>query len=277
MATADDVTGPGADPGPDTGTDPGTDTGTDPGTDPGPGANTGPVLGNGSGSDTGTDMGGPGADIGIRAELRTPRSAAIAGIVFAVILATVIVLFRAAGPGAENSTEWLDDATRRDQVRLALNLVPFAGIAFLWFIGVIRARLGDREDRLFATVFLGSGLLFIVTLFVGSAAIAALLLVQIGPTETDLGTVRVVQELATGLLATFGSRMAAVFVISVTSVGMRTRLVPRWMVALGYVVALLLLLSPPVSRWSQMLFPAWVFVVSVYFLIAPHDRERSDL
>jgi len=189
------------------------------------------------------------AGAGIRAELRTPRSAAIAGILFALILATVIVLFRAAGPGAEDSVAWLSDAARRDQVKLALNLVPFAGIAFLWFIGVIRARLGDREDQLFSTVFLGSGLLFVVTLFLGSAAIAALLLVQIGPEETDLVTVRVVQEFATGLLATFGSRMAAVFVISVTSVGMRTRLVPRWMVVIGYGVALLLLLSPPVSRW----------------------------
>lgn len=33
-----------------------------------------------------------------------------------------------------------------------------AGIAFLWFIGVIRDRSGAHEDRFFATVFLGSGL-----------------------------------------------------------------------------------------------------------------------
>jgi hypothetical protein len=211
---------------------------------------------------------------GLRAELRTPRSAAVAGIVFAVVLGTVIVLFRAAGPAADDGTAWLDVPARRDQVRFALNLVPFAGIAFLWFIGVIRARLGDREDKLFATVFLGSGLMFVVTLFVGSAAIAALLLVQIGPAGLDRGTVLVVEEFGTGLLATFGSRMAAVFVLSVTSVGLRTRLVPRWMVALGYGVALVLLLSPPISRWSQMVFPAWVFVVSAYFLVAaPKDHS----
>ena len=54
---------------------------------------------------------------------------------------------------------------------LALNLVPFAGIAFLWFIGVLRDRLGEREDRFFATVFLGSGLLFLAMLFI-SAAVA---------------------------------------------------------------------------------------------------------
>jgi hypothetical protein len=213
---------------------------------------------------------------GLRAELRTPRSAAVAGIVFAVILGTVIVLFRSSGPGADDGgVAWLADEGRRDTVRAALNLVPFAGIAFLWFIGVIRARLGDREDKLFATVFLGSGLLFVVTLFVGSAAIAALLLVQIGPLGVSAPTVRVLQEFGTGLLTTFGSRMAAVFVISVTSVGMRARLVPRWITAIGYVVAVVLLMSPPLNRWSQMLFPAWVFVVSVYFLVA-NPRRPAD-
>jgi len=43
--------------------------------------------------------------------------------------------------------------------------LPFAGIAFLWFIGVLRDRLGELEDRFFATVFLGSGLLFLAMLF----------------------------------------------------------------------------------------------------------------
>ena len=51
----------------------------------------------------------------------------------------------------------------------AVSLIPFAGIAFLWFIGVIRTRLGDREDKLFATVFLGSRLLFVALLFLAGA------------------------------------------------------------------------------------------------------------
>jgi hypothetical protein len=44
---------------------------------------------------------------------------------------------------------WL--ANNSNAVALGLNLVPFAGIAFLWFIGVLRDRLGEREDRFFAT------------------------------------------------------------------------------------------------------------------------------
>ena len=61
---------------------------------------------------------------------------------------------------------------------LALNLLPFAGIAFLWFIGVVRDRIGQGEDRFFATVFLGSGLLFIAMLFVTGAVAGGLVLTR---------------------------------------------------------------------------------------------------
>jgi hypothetical protein len=78
------------------------------------------------------------------------------------------------------------------------------------------------------------------------------------------------------LLGTFGARMAAVFVLSVTTLGLRTRLVPRWLVAVGYVVAVALLLSPPISGWSQLLFPGWVLVLSVQILVAsPRDPDTD--
>ena len=56
-------------------------------------------------------------------------------------------------------------------ISLALTLLLFAGIAFLWFVGVVRSRLGDLEDQFFSTVFFGCGLLFLAMIF-ASAAIA---------------------------------------------------------------------------------------------------------
>src|SRR6516162_11893576 len=108
--------------------------------------------------------------------LRTPRAAAIAGILFALLLGLAFVLIFISQP-ADPATPgaWLSDPSRRDAVAVALNLVPFAGIAFLWFIGVVRDRIGQQEDRFFATVFLGSGLLFVALLFVASAVTAAFL------------------------------------------------------------------------------------------------------
>jgi hypothetical protein len=130
-------------------------------------------------------------------ELRTPRSAAVAGIAFALILGTVIVLFRASGPAAEGGgTEWLSDSGRRSAITTALNLVPFAGIAFLWFIGVIRNRLGPREDKLFATVFLGSGLLFVALLFAGAAMIGSVLLLTGGSGALSSDSIRLAQTMS---------------------------------------------------------------------------------
>ena len=105
-----------------------------------------------------------------RQALRTPRAAAVAGIAFSVLLTVAFVLVRLAVPHDPNEAgAWLTNGHRREDVILALNLLPFAGIAFLWFIGVVRDRIGPAEDRLFATVFLGSGLLFIAMLFATGA------------------------------------------------------------------------------------------------------------
>jgi hypothetical protein len=145
--------------------------------------------------------------------LKTPRAAAIAGILFAVLMTTSIVLLSLALPSdPAEAGHWLSDGGRRTAVIVAINLIPFAGIAFLWFIGVLRHRLGEREDRFFATVFLGSGLLFIALLFT-AAAVAFGLLTSFGATPSttiemevwDLGS-----KTSFALLNVFAMRMAAV-------------------------------------------------------------------
>ena len=102
--------------------------------------------------------------------LRTPRAAAVAGIVFSVFLIAALVLLRLSIPSDPRvAGSWLTDPGRRTAVTVGLSLIPFAGIAFLWFVGVLRDRIGEREDRFFATVFLGSGLLFVAMLFAAAA------------------------------------------------------------------------------------------------------------
>ena len=210
-------------------------------------------------------------------ELRTPRSAAVAGIIFAVTLATVIVLIHSAIPrGLGDNTSWVSNDGRRHTVATAMELIPFAGIAFLWFIGVIRSRLGAQEDKLFATVFLGSGLLFVAMLFTAAAVLGSVLRMYGEPRSVSPDTLRWAQTLASELLGTFGSRMAAVFILSVTTVAHRTRVNPRWLTAFGYLSALILLVSPPLPRWGQLLFPAWVLALSITIWVAskPAPAER---
>src|SRR4029079_9128430 len=111
----------------------------------------------------------------VRSRLKTPRAAAIAGIVFSVLFIAAFSLLRIYVPSdPAESGEWLK--TSSGFVAFALNLLPFAGIAFLWFVGALRDRLGQLEDRFFATVFLGSSLLFLAMLFVLAAIVGAIIL-----------------------------------------------------------------------------------------------------
>jgi hypothetical protein len=133
------------------------------------------------------------------------------------------------------------DTQRRTLIRLSLSLVPFAGIAFLWFIGVVREQLGAVEDRLFSTVFMGSGLLFLAMLFTG-AAISASLIAMLAGANANADVFAYGRDTAQGLFSVYAMRMAAVFTLSVSTVGLRTSALPRWVSYLGYLMALVLLL-----------------------------------
>jgi hypothetical protein len=207
--------------------------------------------------------------------LRTPRAAGVAGVLFSLLLTTALVLVRTAVSGGEGQADsWLVDSVRRQHVVLALQIVPFAGIAFLWFIGVIRDRIGDREDRFFATVFLGSGLLFIAMLFVASAVTAGFLadvVAHQSPTEGSSVTKRI-----GGLvLRTYAMRMAAVFTISTATIGLRTGFLPRWLGYSGYAMALILLLVIDITPWVELLFPLWIFLLSVDTLVVSFTSRNG--
>jgi hypothetical protein len=204
---------------------------------------------------------------------RTRRGAAIAGIAFALLLMTAMILMRlAASEGGFE--EFRSDAGRRTLILWGLNLIPFAGIAFLWFIGVVREQLAEIEDRLFSTVFLGSGLLFLAMLFVGAVTSVSMLeMVASANADADLWAFG--RSSTETLVSVYAMRMAAVFTISVSSVGLRTSAVPRWVFYLGYLVALVLLVASGERGWTPLLFPAWVLLLSVILLFTRPVRRRT--
>ena len=205
---------------------------------------------------------------------RSRRSAAIAGIIFAVLLLAGLTMIRIAL--SESSLQVLQsNAQRQSLIRLSLQLVPFAGIAFLWFIGVIREQLGDVEDRLFSTVFLGSGLLFLAMLFVGAVTSTSLLALLTGP-DPDAELFAFGRSTTQTLISVYAMRMAAVFTISVSTLGIRTAGLPRWVSFLGYLVALTLLFAAGEHRWFQLLFPAWVLLVSIVILVIRPPVRTAD-
>ena len=199
--------------------------------------------------------------------LRTPRAAGIAGIVFAGLsIATIAIIRRAetaidAGLSAEGS---------REAVYFAANLIPFAGVAFLWFIGVVRSRLADREDRFFATVFLGSGIIYVASQLIAAAVPLSIAGAMIeGRTNiADTATYEFARRLSRVLSNVVGVKMAAVFMFSTSTMALRTGFLPRWVAISGFAGGLVLLVVITSWLWIGLLFPAWILAVSLQILIS---------
>jgi hypothetical protein len=206
---------------------------------------------------------------------RTRRSAAVAGIVFALLLLVAMTLIRLALSDTDPAS-LRDNAARREQIRLGLHLVPFAGIAFIWFIGVVRDQIGAMEDRLFSTVFLGSGLLFVAMMFVGAVSTATLVtLVESPQTDTEIWLFG--RDFTQSLISVYAMRMAAVFTLSVSTLGLRVAAFPRWVAFAGYAAAIVLLVSAGEHKWTQLVFPVWVLVLSVVILVTkPQHRGEPE-
>jgi hypothetical protein len=201
--------------------------------------------------------------------LKAPRAGAIAGIVFSILLIISLVLLRVSVPAdPADAGRWLSASGK--SVTFALNLLPFAGVAFLWFIGVLRDRMGAQEDRFFATVFLGSGLLFLAMTF-ASSAVAGGLMMSYGAIPQklmDSGIYTFARTVSYQFANVYAIRMAGVFMISTCTIAIRIGMFPRWMAFLGYALALLLLLSVGNLYWAPLVFPLWALVISVYVLVA---------
>jgi len=158
-------------------------------------------------------------------------------------------------------------------VATALNLVPFAGIAFLWLIGVVRDRIGRHEDRFFATVFLGSGLLFVGMMFVAAAVGGGLIAAASGHSGSgDANTLALGRDVTLTLVNVYAIRMAAVFTLTTVTIARRTGIVRGWLGYAGLATALVLLVGVSISVWVELLFPAWILALSLDILVAgPRD------
>ena len=207
--------------------------------------------------------------------LTPPRAAAVAGVVFSVLMGISLAIIRLAVPTFESDTgAWLSDPTRTGAVHHAIQLVPFAGVAFLWFIGVLRNRLGDLEDKFFATVFLGSGLLFVASLFAAAAFAGSLLETQVHSQNPQLNgdVYYLARVLIRSFLNVFAIKMAGVFTFSTSMVVFRTHILPRWVAFAGFASAIVLLLVITSWPWIALIFPLWMLLISTTILVSDFRR-----
>jgi hypothetical protein len=201
-------------------------------------------------------------------------------VLFAILFGTALYLIRSALPeGGAPGSQWVDGVAGK--IKLASMLVPFSGIAFLWFIGVVRDGFGKLEDKFFSSVFIGSGLLFMAMIFVSSAVGAGL--VASRQFVTDEASRTAVTSFGEAMLIsltnTYALRMAGVFMISLGTIWLKTRLMPTWLVVVTYLVALTLLVASDLNTWIVLVFPVWVLVVSLLLLVRAGviDLDHDDV
>jgi len=198
----------------------------------------------------------------------TPVAGAVAGILFAVLFGvSVTIMTTTMADLTDDTGAWLESGA--GAFKFALALIPFAGLFFLWFIAVARERLGRFEDQFFATVFLGSGLLFLAMIFAAAASAGAMVATYAkDPAGFAAGSTYLYARLTVAqIFSVYALRMAAIFLISQATLWLRTGVMPRWMALLTYALALVLLFIFTQSQWVVLIFPGWVLMVSVYILV----------
>jgi hypothetical protein len=220
----------------------------------------------------------------VASRIRSIEAAAVAGLVFAVLsFISLLLLNSPPDPSAPDSEiiAWYSDPANRALLTLGLSLSVVSAISFLWFVAVIRRRVGDREDKFFATVFLGSGILLTAVMLVGSATLAS------GAVTADLADGRVpdvsvltaLSGLGTSLLLLVLVRIQAVFVVSTSTLALRSNAFSRWLSYFGYGIALVMFFIPILTEPIGLAFPIWVGMLSAALLVRKSDivpeRERT--
>jgi hypothetical protein len=222
----------------------------------------------------GSDQNGPmGSDDRAERQSRlvSMEAASIAGLVFAVLSFTSVTML-ARLPSASDASEiaafYGSDHERRLDF-IALTLAVFSAIAFLWFLAVVRRRVGDREDRFFATVFFGSGVVYITLMLIGSAVLTgpSLAIDRADGIAPDQSVYSLMVGIGYGLLLSVVPRIQAIFIITTSTLVLRTGILSRWVAIVGYVIAALMLAVPFLTRPSGVGLPVWVGLMSLVLLL----------
>lgn len=206
---------------------------------------------------------------------RAARLTALTGAIYAVLFVLSFWLITRT-PGANDSdaefVAFYSGADDRRPILVGLYLMPFAGIAFLWFTDALRVwnrAYGRRENLFLSNMQLFAGILY-VGLFFATAAAAAVTAASVefasGPVDPMLA--RLFPEFGRTLFYFFALRMAAMFCFATSSIQLAAAILPKWLGQIGYAVGVVLLLTPTFSDWLALVFPAWVLALSVAVLMA---------
>jgi hypothetical protein len=196
-----------------------------------------------------------------------------------LILAAYVLLNPAPNPSSDNTAfmEYYGSSSSHTAIVVAgFYLLPFAGIAFMWFIIALRIWIRRTSeglrDEFYSTGQLVSGVVYLTLLLVAAASIAVLAL-DAGPADAGLDPqlARQFTELSWALAAVFAMRMAAVFVVTTAALGRRHGFLPKWFSLASYVIGAILLVGTSVSQLLVLVMPVWMLILGGLLLV----RSRS--
>lgn len=221
---------------------------------------------------------------------RSAVTTAAAGMAHAVLLLLAFWLLKSRTPGAgapqaEVLSYYSDPNHRRIVLFAGIYLIPFAGIAFIWFTVALRAWVGQiasRIDIIRSNVLLVCGVIYITLIFSAGASLSVMSTsVELGGQSNDPTLARNFLLYGTSLFLVFAVRMASMIVTTMTGIGRATGILPRWLQMVGFVVALGMMLVASFNSWFVVVFPLWLIVFGIFMLRRaweiPNDSGSSIL
>lgn len=208
--------------------------------------------------------------------VRLAKAAGLAGLVFAMLYVAAFALLRVDAPpvGPAAFAAWW--AGSRDRVAAGTWLVPFAGIAFIWFVAAVRRRIGRSEGLFFSTTFIGSALVFVAMLFATGAAAGAMLAAAALEEPAQMAVVAAMSHaLAYALFFGFAVKMTGMFMLAVASIGRSEDALPRWLVLLTLVLGITSLIGNTFLEIIALVFPVWVVIVSLLLIRSGVEAGRA--
>jgi hypothetical protein len=213
---------------------------------------------------------------------RSATLTAAVGAVHAILFVVAFVLL-AGVPGPEASDEeilaYYSSPSASVPSMVGLYIMPFAAIAFMWFIVALRmweAFSVRRENLLFSNLQLVSGILYVAMLSVGAAAqgvLAASAVYASGPIDPVVA--RQFPLYGSTVIIVFAIRMAAIFVFTTSNIGRSAGVLPRWFAYIGFAVGVFMLLSATLNPVLVLVFPTWLLALSAILLIKARSIPRG--
>jgi hypothetical protein len=204
------------------------------------------------------------------------------GIAFSLLFFASFLLLTGL-PGAEATDAeiiaYYNSGEQTAAIALGVYLMPFAGIAFLWFIVALRmwaAASVRSQSVLQSNLQLVSGITFVALFFTGAAAVSVTAVsVEFADGRIDPVAARQFPIFGQTVIVFFAMRMAAMFVFTTSAIGRSAGILPRWFALIGFGVGLLLLLSATFSPLLVLVFPSWVLALSLILLRVAREISKE--